>query len=196
MIWIILQLIFCAVPFAASFVLYKSKRRFMANFYMAMVHRVKARKLYVQVWLMLLLFFHYTYTCVYIGEFGILFSTGVCAAMFSFRRTDKWFRKLLDRPRAFVTLASVALVICFIPHLYSVALTVAYLLLAALFYPSVRVLSECRDKGIASGRIGQSEICAESYHDNHHARLPQDADNGNLIHPLNNNHQKQNENEK
>lgn len=67
MIWIILQLIFCAVPFAASFVLYKSKRRFMANFYMAMVHRVKARKLYVQVWLMLLLFFT-TLIPVYISE--------------------------------------------------------------------------------------------------------------------------------
>lgn len=53
------------------------------------------------------------------GEFGILLSTGVCAAMFSFRWTDNWLRRLLDRPRAFVTLASVALVIDFVPHLYT-----------------------------------------------------------------------------
>lgn len=72
------------------------------------------------------------------GEFGILLSTGVCAAMFSFRRTDNWLRRLLDRPRAFVTLASGALVIGFVPHLYTLAITIAYLLLAALFYPSVQ----------------------------------------------------------
>lgn len=56
------------------------------------------------------------------GEFGILLSTGVCAAMFSFRRTDNWLRRLLDRPRAFVTLASGALVIGFVPHLYTLAI--------------------------------------------------------------------------
>ena len=60
------------------------------------------------------------------GEFGILLSTGVCAAMFSFRRTDNWLRRLLDRPRAFVTLASGALVIGFVPHLYTLAITIAY----------------------------------------------------------------------
>ena len=49
------------------------------------------------------------------GEFGILLSTGVCAAMFSFRWTDNWLRRLLDRPGAFVTLASGALVIGFVP---------------------------------------------------------------------------------
>lgn len=88
------------------------------------------------------------------GEFGILLSTGVCAAMFSFRWTDNWLRRLLDRPGAFVTLASVALVIGFVPHLYTLAITITYLLLAALFYPSVRVMSECKDTGTLSD--GQS----------------------------------------
>ena len=39
--------------------------------------------------------------------------------------TDNWLRRLLDRPRAFVTLASGALVIGFVPHLYTLA-TVSY----------------------------------------------------------------------
>ena len=115
----------------------------MTPFYMAMARSGNARKLYVQVWLICLLLFHYVYACGHMGEFGILLSTGVCAAMFSFRRTDNWLRRLLDRPRAFVTLASGALVIGFVPHLYTLAITIAYLLLAALFYPSVRVMSEC-----------------------------------------------------
>ena len=105
----------------------------MTPFYMAMARSGNARKLYVQVWLICLLLFHYVYACGHMGEFGILLSTGVCAAMFSFRRTDNWLRRLLDRPRAFVTLASGALVIGFVPHLYTLAITIAYLLLAALF---------------------------------------------------------------
>ena len=59
----------------------------------------------------------------------------------------KYYAGLLDRPGAFVTLASVALVIGFVPHLYTLAITITYLLLAALFYPSVRVMSECKDTG-------------------------------------------------
>lgn len=56
----------------------------MTPFYMAMARSGNARKLYVQVWLICLLLFHYVYACGHMGEFGILLSTGVCAAMFSF----------------------------------------------------------------------------------------------------------------
>ena len=121
----ILLLIFCAIPFGVSISLYKNNKRFMTTFYMAIARSGKARKLYVQVWLICLLIFHYVYACGHMGEFGILLSTGVCAAMFSFRWTDNWLRRLLDRPRAFVTLASVALVIDFVPHLYTLAITLS-----------------------------------------------------------------------
>ena len=175
----ILLLIFCVIPFGVSMSLYKNNKRFMATFYMAMARSGNARKLYVQVWLICLLLFHYVYACGHMGEFGILLSTGVCAAMFSFRRTDNWLRRLLDRPRAFVTLASVALVIGFVPHLYTLAITIAYLLLAALFYPSVRVMSECKDTGTLSGWAKHPGMLSESYHDNHHANLPHEAYSGN-----------------
>ena len=51
----ILQLIFCAIPFAVSLTLYKSNKRCMAAFYMAMARSDKARKFYVQIWLICLL---------------------------------------------------------------------------------------------------------------------------------------------
>jgi len=174
----ILQLIFCTIPFAVSLLLYKSGKPFMATFYMAMARSDKARKLYVQVWLICLLLFHYVYACGHMGEFGILISTGVCAAMFSFRRTDKWLRKLLDRPRAFVTFTLATLVIGFVPHLYTAAVTAAYLLLAALFYPSIRVMAECKDTGTLAAWTKHPELLFESYHSNHHAKLPHDADSG------------------
>lgn len=192
----ILLLIFCAIPFGVSISLYKNNKRFMTPFYMAMARSGNARKLYVQVWLICLLLFHYVYACGHMGEFGILLSTGVCAAMFSFRRTDNWLRRLLDRPRAFVTLASVALVIGFVPHLYTLAITIAYLLLAALFYPSVRVMSECKDTGTLSGWAKHPGMLSESYHENHHANLPHEADSGNTDISAQYESLKPNENEK
>ena len=48
----------------------------MATFYVAMARSGNARKLYVQVWLICLLLFHYVYACGHMGEFGILLSTG------------------------------------------------------------------------------------------------------------------------
>lgn len=196
MIWIILQLIFCAMPFVVSPVLYKSKRPFMTTFYDAMTRSGKARKLYVQVLLILLLLFHYVYTNGHAGEFGIVPSTIVCAAMFSFKRVDRWLRSLRDRPRAFVRLALAALVIGFVPHLYTMAVTVSFLLLAALFYPSVRVMTEWNDMNKIAGWVQHPGKLAESYHSDHHAELPHDVDGGNPIYSHNDKSSKKNENEK
>lgn len=175
----ILQLIFCAMPFALSLALYKSHRCFMAKFYVAMTRSANARKLYIQMLLILLLLFHYIYASGHPGEFGILLSSGICAAMFSSRLVDRWLRCLLDRLRALVIFSLVALVIGFIPHLYTTAVTASYLLLAALFYPSVRVMDEWGDGEKVAGWLESPEKLSESYHDNHHARLPHEADSGN-----------------
>lgn len=172
MIYFILQLLFCAMPFVASLALYKSKRLFMAKFYDAMTRSTKARKLYVQVLLIFLLLFHYIYASGHVGEFGIVLSTIVCAAMFSFKRVDRWLRSLLDSPCAFVRLALAALIISFVPHLYTMAVTITYLLLAALFYPSVRVMTEREDIKKVIEWVEHPETFAECYHSNHHAELP------------------------
>ena len=68
MIWNILQLIFCTMLFAVPMALYKSNRPFMARFYNAMVYREKARRLYVQILLILLLLFHYVYACGHVDR--------------------------------------------------------------------------------------------------------------------------------
>lgn len=91
----------------------------MAKFHVAMVRSAKARRLYTQIVLVLLLLFHYVFTNGHIGEFGVVLSTIVCAVMFSSKRVDKWLRYLLDRPRAFAVYALVAVVIGFVPHLYT-----------------------------------------------------------------------------
>lgn len=185
----ILQLILCVVPFMVPLSLYKNNKRFMVTFYIVMARSDNARKLYVRIWLICLLLFHYVYAYGHMGELGILISTGVCAAMFSFKRTDGWLRKLLDHPRTFVLFAWVAMAIGFIPQLYTLAITIAYLLLAALLYPSVRVMSECEDADVLSAWATHPETLSDFYHCNHHAKLPHNADSGNLdISAHNSNH--------
>ena len=121
MTWIILQFVFLAMPVVLPALLYRSRRCFMARFYDKMVWSEKARRLYAHVLLIVLLLFHYVYTSGHPGEFGIVPSTIVCAAWASFRRADRWMRGLLDRPKRFVWFALLALVIGFVPHLYTMA---------------------------------------------------------------------------
>lgn len=86
MTWIILQFLFLAMPVAITSALYKSNRRFMDRFYERMVRNEKARKLHTWVLLTVLLLYHYVYTNGHPGEFGIVFSTIICAALASYKK--------------------------------------------------------------------------------------------------------------
>lgn len=55
MTWIVLQFVFLLLPVFLPVVLYRSRRPFMAAFYRAMTGNAKARKLYTQVLVVLLL---------------------------------------------------------------------------------------------------------------------------------------------
>ena len=135
MTWIMLQTLSLPLFIVLATALYKSRHRFMTRFYYAMARNGKARKFYVQSLLVLLLLFHYAYANGHPGEFGIVLSTVICVAMFSAKRTEKWLCWLSDRSKRYVALALVALVVSFVPHLHTVAVTIAFILLAALFYP-------------------------------------------------------------
>ena len=160
MTWIILQFVFLAMPVVLPALLYRSRRCFMARFYDKMVWSEKARRLYAHVLLIVLLLFHYVYTSGHPGEFGIVPSTIVCAAWASFRRA--------------------ALVIGFVPHLYTMAVTIAFVLLAALFYPSARVMSEKTDIRKFLEWLECPGALADSYHSIITRGCHDNADNGNL----------------
>ena len=85
----------------------------------------------------------------------------------------------------FAILSLVALAISFVPHLYTTAVTAAYLLLAALFYPSVRVMTEFQDIGIISEWMKFPGLLAESYYDCRKMRIA-----ATLIYPHNSNNLK------
>ena len=115
MMWIAVHLAFAALPFVLTAALYSRKRRFPAGEGDARARDAKARKFYAQLLLVLLLLYHYAYTNGHPSGFGVLLSTGACAALFSSRRTDRWLRGLSGRPRAFAELALAAVAIGFVP---------------------------------------------------------------------------------
>lgn len=146
MIWIIIEILFPALLIALPLSLYRSNRPFMAKFYLRMTASENARKLYVRCMLILILLYHYIYAGGHFGEWGILVSTILCAILFPFKRADKWLTKLHEEQKHFFLTALLALATCAVPHLHTTAVTLAFLLLAAMFYPSCNVLSKWEDE--------------------------------------------------
>lgn len=104
---------------------------------------------------------------------------------------------LFARPaERFVWFALLALVIGFVPHLYTMSVTIAFILLAALFYPSARVMSERTDMRKFLEWLEYPGALADSYHSIITQDCHDNADNGSPYNPHDMNHQKQNENEK
>lgn len=157
----------------------------MAKFHASMKQNIRARKLYTRVILFLLLLFHYVYASGHAGEFGILVSTVICAAMFSFKLADRCLSRLHDSMSLFAGISAITLVSCFEPYLYTTTVTAYYILLAALFYPSVRVMSEYGDADKVAGWIRHPGTFAESYHDNRQVKPPYDAGKGNAAYSHN-----------
>lgn len=146
MTWILLQLIFPLLLLLVPVTLYKRGNRFMTRFYMAMLRSSAARKLYLQTMLIVLLLFHYVYVSGHFGEFGVLFSTILCGALFSHKRAERWLHLMKAHRQLYFRMAVLSMAMVSIPHLYTMAFTVAFLLLAAAFYPSVSILYEWNDK--------------------------------------------------
>lgn len=104
------------------------------------------RKLYVRCVLILVLLYHYIYAGGHFGEWGILSSTILYAVLFQFKRADKWLARLHEERKSIFLTALLALAICAVPHLHTTVVTLAFLLLAAMFYPSCEVLSKWEDE--------------------------------------------------
>ena len=139
-------MIFPAMLAILPMALYKCRYRFMAKFYVTMLRSGSVRRLYAQTLLIVLLLFHYVYVCGHFCDFGSGLSTILCGAMFSNRRTERWLQILKAHRQLYFRIAVFAMLIVAIPHLYTMAVTLTFLLLAAAFYPSVSILYEWNDK--------------------------------------------------
>lgn len=177
------------IPSVLPMVLYSCKHRFMIRFYMAMAADEKVRKLYISVWLIILLVFHYVYIKVQPGDYGILLSTIPCLILVSYSRTDKLFRMVHERLKLVVILTLSAMAVMAIPHLYTLAATIVYFMTAALFYPSSRIIQECWKYGKKGCWKEQAEEIIRAYHCFHHAIRHECADSGKDMNPRDNQYQ-------
>lgn len=113
----------------------------MTRFYLRMTALVAARKLYRLSLLILMYVFHFLYLCVHYNDIGIVASTIAFAMFFVFMDVERWLQRLHEERTPFRIAALVAVVFAFTPHLFTLAVTISFVLLAALFYPSSIVIS-------------------------------------------------------
>ena len=128
-----------------------------------MLRSSAARKLYLQTLLIVLLLFHYIYVSGHFGEFGVLFSTILCGILFSHKRAERWLHLIKAHRQLYFRMAVLSMAMVAIPHLYTMAVTVAFLLLAATFYPSASILYEWNDKEKQEKWRADSRALAEHY---------------------------------
>ncbi len=145
MVWNIIQLLFPALLVILPVCLYRKNGKRISRFYLMMVSLETARKFYAQMLVVFLLTFHFVYVSGHTGEYGVLLSTVLSVLLCPFRRTDRWLHRIHEECRAFVLVALLTLAAGFIPHLYTMAVTAGFLLLAALFYPSYTSLNGWKD---------------------------------------------------
>lgn len=174
------------IPSVLPMALYSCKHRFMIRFYLAMTANEKVRKFYISVWLIILLVFHYVYIKVQPEDYGILLSTVPCFILVSYSRTDKLLRMVHEQIRLVVILALFAMAVMAIPHLYTLAATIVYFMAASLFYPSSKIIQECREYGKKECWKEKAEEIIKAYHCFHHAIRHEYADSGKDMNPRDN----------
>ncbi len=150
--------------FLVPLFLYRSYKGFMTRFCLWMTALVTARKLYRQVLLILLYVFHFLYLCVHYNEAGIVGSTIAFTVFYVFMDVDKWLHRLHDERRCFCTAALSAVVFAFTPHLFTLAVTVSFVLLAALFYPSYTIVSLWENENDRKVLVEDKDILIEYYY--------------------------------
>ncbi len=169
MTWRIIELLFPALLIVLPWALYGSRRPRMAKFHLRMVSSERTRRLYVRSMLVLLLLYHYIYVSGHVGEWGVIPSTMLSAVLISFSLSDGLLRKLNADRKTCMPVGLMAVAIAMLPHLYTVGIVLAFLLLAAMFYPSDRVLAQWRDKEGRKRLKEDPDALSELYYLDHHA---------------------------
>lgn len=183
---LVIFFILLLVPSVLPMCMYNCKRRFMVKFYLAMAASEKVRKFYTNVWLIILLVFHYVYTLIRPGDFGVLLSTIPCLILVSYSWTDKLLSMVQGRLKLVVILALSSLATMVIPHLFTLSATIAIFMTAALFYPSSKIMCECRKYSNKESWKEQAGEIIRSYHCYHHAISHECADSGKNMNPQDN----------
>ena len=160
----ILFLILMSAFFFVPMILHRSRRQFMTRIYLRMPALVTARKLYRLMLLILLYVFHCLYLCVHYNDIGVVASTIAFAIFFVFMDVERWLQRLHEERTPFRIAALAAVVFVFTPHLFTLAVTISFVILASLFYPSRIVISLWKNKADRKMLLEDTEMLIIYYY--------------------------------
>lgn len=135
MIWNSLLLIFPILILVAALCCYKKDGRWMNAFYRRMSFHDVARRLYVQLVMLLLILFQFIQIQTHISVIDTFIPLIITALLIRFSMAELVFYAI-KRRKVMVSVCSLVLVGLFIPHCFSMAVAVGILLVASIFYPS------------------------------------------------------------
>ena len=118
---------------------YKKRTRRMAKFYTNMAYNPYFRRFYAMILLFMVLVTHFTFFSISPMEYGLMVSTIVIIYIFSAKRCVSLLRGVRNSRAVMVGLFTLILALVFTPHMYTLAVSLAFILMAALFYPSARI---------------------------------------------------------
>ena len=135
MIWNSLLLIFPILILVAALRCYKKDGRWMNAFYRRMSFHDVARRLYVQLVMLLLIVFQFIQVQTHISAIDTFMPLVITALLIRFSMAELVFYAI-KRRKVMVSVCSLVLVGLFIPHCFSMAVALGILLVASIFYPS------------------------------------------------------------
>ena len=144
----ILFLILMSAFFFVTMILHRSRRQFMTRLML----------------LILLYVFHFLYLCVHYNDIGVVASTIAFAIFFVFMDVERWLQRLHEERTPFCIAALAAVVFVFTPHLFTLAVTISFVLLASLFYPSRIVISLWKNKADRKMLLEDTEMLIIYYY--------------------------------
>ena len=163
MIWNSLLLIFPILILVAALACYKKDGRWMNAFYRRMSFHDVARRLYVQLIMLLLIVFQFLQIQTHISAIDTFIPLLFTALLIRFSMAELLFYGLKKR-KVMMAVCLLVLAGLFIPHCFSMAVALGILLVAAVFYPSreIRGMVESPD-GIFSIKNIPGMLVAKYY---------------------------------
>ena len=140
MIWNSLLLIFPILILVAALRCYKKDGRWMNAFYRRMSFHDVARRLYVQLVMLLLIVFQFIQVQTHISAIDTFMPLVITALLIRFSIAELVFYVLKKR-KVMVAVCSLVLAALFTPHCFCMAVALGILLVASVFYPSREVRS-------------------------------------------------------
>lgn len=136
----ILNYLFLSPLFVAP-LLYKSKSRRMVIFYTRMRQSENCRKLFALIVVFIMLMFQLTYYWQHQCEWCVAVSAVIIIYMFSPTRSVGMLQGIRNNRYVNGLIFTMSLTALFIPHLYTLGVSLAYIHVTVMFYPSWKARS-------------------------------------------------------